>query len=176
MFFKKKKESPTDLLSEPREQHYVFAHQGVRQACVDNPLQFFSLMASEEQKPYLAWMWDVCAKYVKNPSKELSVDDVVVTTCRMGPYPAVILRMPEPRAVAEVHYIAAVLMVNGENELPQEDVGIRYFTLECGINLDGTPRTVFCEWTDDDAHLNFGDGPQADVDAFAHAVAGKLSA
>ncbi len=176
MFFNKKKEASIGLLSEPRELHYIFAHQGVRQACVDNPLQFFSIIASEEQRKYLAWMWDTCAKYVKKQSSDLSVDDVLVTTCRIGPYPAVILRMPEPRAVAEVHYIAAVLMFNGESELPPEDVAIRYFTLECGINLDGTLRTVFCEWTDDDAHLNFGDGPQADVEAFVQAVADKLSA
>jgi len=176
MFGKKKKDPSTDLLSEPREQHYIFAHQGVRQACVDNPLQFFSIIASEEQRPYLAWMWDVCARHVKEPASELNVDDVEVTTCRVLQYPAVILKMPEPRAVAEVHYVAAVLMLDAESEQVPEDVGVRYFTLECGINMDGTRRTVFCEWTADGDHSNFGDGPQAEPEAFMRVVAYKLAA
>lgn len=174
MFWKKKKDPSTGLLSEPREQHYMFAHQCVRQVSADDPLQFFSVIASEEQEPYLAWMWSVCAKHVKQPSSELSVADVKVTTCRIHEYPVVILKMPEPRAVAEAHYVAVVLM-HGGSELPPEDVGVRYFTLECGTNMDGTPRTVFCEWAADGNHLNFGDGPQADIEAFIQAIAGKLA-
>jgi hypothetical protein len=176
MFFNKKKESPTDLLSEPRELHYIFAHQGVRQACVDNPLQFFSIIASEEQRKYLAWMWDTCAKYAKKPPKDLRVDDVEVTTCRIQNYPTAILKMPQARAVAEAHYVAAVLMFNSENEPPPENLGVRYFTLECGSNLDGTLRTVFCEWTDDGGHSNFGNGPPPELEAFMQTVADKLSA
>ena len=52
-------------------------------------------------------------------------------------------------------------------------VPVRYFTLELGMNLDESARTVLCEWQREEhgpRHVNYGDGPDATEDAFLAAV------
>lgn len=73
--------------------------------------------------------------------------------------------------MTEAYFVAAVLLVDLEQETPEVDQpALRYFTLEYGATLDGPPRTVLCEWTAEGSHLNYGDGPEPTLATFAEAI------
>ena len=174
MFWNRKPKKP-ELLSEPRPHHYVLAHHVMREVCADDPLRFFAVIASPERDQFLAWMWDLAGRHAKHRATDMSVDQIRVTTCRLGESPTIVFTLPETRAVAEAHLVGVVL-----DRLPAEGdvsdtIGFRYFTLEHGTNLDGSARTVLCEWADGN-HRNFGNGPAADAEAFLQAIEQKLRA
>ena len=169
MFWNRKKtQSSRD---EPREHHYVFAHYTVREVCEQDPLQFFAIVASPEQPKFLAWLWELTAKRVGKPIAEVNPAELSVTTGRVKDCPAIIFKMPAPEAAAEAHFVAVLLTGSPEGEASQAQ--FRYFTLEYGKNLDGTTRTVMCEWAEG-AHRNFGDGPAATAKDFVGAVEEKI--
>ncbi len=60
--------------------------------------------------------------------------------------------------------------------MPEGPERARYFTLERGIGWSDQPRTVFCEWTAEGQHSNYGDGPPATVPEFAEAIEARLEA
>ena len=76
-------------------------------------------------------------------------------------------------AAAEAHMVGIILTGVPEDAESESKGSFRYFTLEHGVNLDDSIRTVFCEW-DDEGHKNFGDGPLPTVEAFANAIETKL--
>ncbi|MCI0485291.1 MAG: hypothetical protein L0229_01695 [Blastocatellia bacterium] len=159
-----------ELLSNPRPHHYVFAHQAVKGMVKGDPLQFFSIIASEGQRDFLDWIWDfVCEHLSGEDPGGLSASDINAATCSIKTYPAVIISMPEPRAIAEAHFIAIVLTGELSEAVASDQIEFRYFTLECGTHMDGTERTVMCEWSGD-THMNFGDGPEPDLRKFAEVV------
>jgi hypothetical protein len=170
MFWNRKK--PRSVRTEPRDHHYVFAHYTVREVCEQDPLQFFSIVASPEQPKFLAWLWELTAKRTGTPLSEVDTAALSVTTGRVKDCPAIIFKMPPPEASAEAHFVAVVLTsspepggAGGEASRAQ----FRYFTLEYGKNFDGAARTVMCEWADG-AHRNFGDGPAATIEDLIGAV------
>ena len=159
-----------ELLSRPRSHHYMFAHQAVKEMVRADPLQFFSIIASEGQRDFLDWIWDfVCNHLSDEDPGDLIASDIHATTCRIKTYPTILISMPEPRAIAEAHFIAIVLTGELSEAVASDQIEFRYFTLECGAHMDGTERTVMCEWSRD-SHLNFGDGPEPDLRKFAEAV------
>jgi len=167
MFWNRKK--PQSVRTEPRDHHYVFAHYTVREICEQDPLQFFSIVASPEQPKFLALLWELTAKRIGKPASEVNAAELSVTTGRVKDCPAIIFTMPPPEAPAEAHFVAVLLTGSAEPGGETSQAQFRYFTLEHGKNLDGTTRTVMCEWADG-AHRNFGDGPAATVEAFIGAV------
>jgi hypothetical protein len=158
-------------LAEPRAHHYVFGHVVIRQMCSADSVQFFALMASDEQRKFLAWMWQQAEAHSKEAPQNSSLDDVKVTTCRVKELPTVVITLPATAAMAEAHMVAAVLLDTPTASNPNPK--IRYFTLEEGEASDGSPRTVFCEWTES-AHANYGDGPNPNVAAFIQAIEQRL--
>lgn len=159
---------PLDQLPEARPHHYIFAHQALRGFCAPDPLAFFAIMASAEQRDYLAWMWQRVEEALKEPATGLSVEEVTAYPCRVKDLPTLIITLPPPKAITEAHAVAIVL--TGTPEAP----GFRYFTLEYGFNLDNhSPRTVLCEWQDD-VHANYGTGPEPTLADFAAAVQARL--
>ena len=164
------------LLSEPRQDHYWFAHRVVRDACQQNPIQFFagfSGIRSDNQYKLIQWMLDLTESLAGEPVTVLSFENLDVITDLIADCPSIIITMPPPLAITEAYMIGVVL--TGEAEEKTQDESFRYFTLELGQNADGNLRTVICEWTDE-AHLNFGDGPSVSVDAFVQAIENKLKA
>jgi hypothetical protein len=170
MFWHPKKATQT-ARSEPRDHHYVFAHYTVREVCAQDPLQFFSIIASPEQEQFVAWLWQTTEKRVGRPIIDVDPRQMTITTCRVQELPAVILKMPSPVAAAEAYLVGVLLTGLQEAQDAESKVCFRYFTLEHGANLDGTTRTVLCEWADG-GHLNFGDGPRPTVEAFINALEG----
>ncbi len=168
MFWNSKKASKA-IRSEPRDHHYVFAHYTVREACAHDPLYFFSILASPDQEKFVAWLWKTTEKRVGRPIADVDPSELTICTCRVGESPAVILTMPSPVANAEAYLLAVLLTKPRKVSEPEREAAFRYFTLELGANLDGTTRTVLCEW-DEDGHKNFGDGPPPTVEEFASAL------
>ncbi|MES2946501.1 MAG: hypothetical protein V4772_26835 [Pseudomonadota bacterium] len=172
MFWNQKKAIQA-VRREPRDHHYVFAHYTVREACAHDPLRFFAIVASPDQELFIAWLWKTTEKRVGKPLIDVDPSELKVITCRVKESPAIILQMPSPVASAEAHLVA-VLLTDLQKPIDTETkAAFRYFTLEHGVTLDGSTRTVLCEW-DESGHRNFGDGPLPTVEAFATVLEGKI--
>lgn len=161
----------SQLLNDPRQDHYWFAHRVVRDICKQNPSRFFMRMNEETRFILLNLMIDSTEDITGEPAKNFLSEDLDVITRQIADCPSVIITMPEPLAVTEA-YMVAVVFTKEEGDETQDE-SFRYFTLELSQSFDGDLRTVFCEWTDD-AHLNFGKGPLANVDAFSQAIENKI--
>jgi hypothetical protein len=172
MFWNRKKATQATR-SEPRDHHYVFAHYTVREVCAQDPMQFFAIVASPKQEKFVAWLWQTTEKRIGKPITDVEPSQMTVTTCRVKESPVVILKMPTPVAAAEAHLVGVLLTDFQQAAESEGKATFRYFTLEHGVNLDGTARTVLCEW-DESGHKNFGDGPPPTVEAFANALEGKI--
>ncbi|MGW8394691.1 hypothetical protein [Pseudoduganella sp. HUAS MS19] len=172
MFWNRNKTSKATPV-DPRDHHYVFAHILVKEVCAQDPLRFFALVASPEQKDFVAWLWEMTAKQVGRPITEFDPGQLEVSTFRVKDAPAILLKMPDPIAAAEAHMVGVILTDFPKDAAAESKGSFRYFTLEHGVNLDGTIGTVLCEW-DDEEHKNFGDGPPPTVEAFAGAIEARL--
>jgi hypothetical protein len=170
-------ESSAGDLDSPRCHHYTLAHVALRQVALTRPVEFLAVLASRDATRFLS---DLLRQVSANcrgreDRPDFSVDDITVHTVRAGGYPCAVIEMPRARAVAEAHMVAAVVLAD-PNRPPADDEEprVRYFTLEKGMTFGGPPRTVLCEWSDE-AHMNYGDGPPAEVPAFVAAIAAKLA-
>lgn len=172
MFFNRKKETQA-ARSEPRDHHYFFAHYTVREVCAHDPMEFFAIIASPEQERFVAWLWQTTEKRIGRPITDVEPSQMTITTCRVKESPAVILKMPSPVAASEAHLVGVLLTGLQQAAESEAEPGFRYFTLEHGVKLDRTTRTVLCEW-DEAGHKNFGDGPPPTVEAFASAIEGLI--
>ena len=157
----------------PRPHHYQFAHVVLRELCEEDTLRFFATMASPERCRLLAGVWAETERRIGRPVDGFDPAPTSVTTCRIGAHATVIVSMPAPVAVGEAHFVGVVLAELTPGADPGAAVGYRYFTLELGDRGDGSARTVLCEWKGA-RHLNFGDGPAPEVDAFVAALAARL--
>jgi hypothetical protein len=165
-------------LPEPRCHHYTLAHLALRDAAFQHPVAFLGLLASPRAQAFLTEVYrsveDHCRE--REPRPSFGPEDLKIHTVRAGRYPCAVVEMPAPRSAAEAYFVAAVLLADPAEELPDpKDVQLRYFTLEEGFVFPGAPpRTVLAEWTADRTHVNFGDGPPPQVTAFVAAIEGKL--
>ncbi len=111
-----------------------------------------------------------------DPPPDFSAADCRIHTVRAGVYPCAVVEMPPPHAMTEAYFTAAVLLLDPtQGQLDLATAAVRYFTLELGFSLDNVPQTVLCEWGKDGAHINYGEGPTSDVEAFMAAVCRLLN-
>ncbi len=178
-FFRRKQPKPAapDLveqdLDEPRCHHYTFAHLALRSVAQEQPLAFLGVLASPDARRFLANLFQSVSEHCKErePKPDFGIEDVAVHPVRIGHYPCAVIEMPRPRATTETFFVAAVLLADLDQGLPDsKDVKLRYFTLEKGFVIGGPPRTVLCEWTAEGSHVNYGDGPEPQLEAFTEAV------
>ncbi|MDP6636423.1 MAG: hypothetical protein QGG42_16100 [Phycisphaerae bacterium] len=163
--------APSDPETSGSRHHYAFGHIALRQICKTNPLGFFGAMASEDRDRFSREIWDsVCKHCDETGSPAFTISDVKISTLRVADYPAILIRMPPPANTAEAHLIAIVLKLKRETTTPPDNVEFAYFTLEKGVDTDGTERTVLCSWSMDDVHSNYGYGPPVDEREFLAAV------
>jgi hypothetical protein len=162
----------------PRRHHYVLAHQALRSVAFDHPVPFLGILVSDRARPFLAELLENVHEHCKDdePEAGFGAEDLSVHPGRIGDHACVIVELPRPRGVTEAYFVAAVLMVDLQREAPEEEKPpLRYFTLEYGARLSGPARTVLCEWTAEGSHLNYGDGPEPTVAAFAAAIERMLT-
>lgn len=165
--FKRKPEKSDD--SRPSAD-YMLAHYALRQLSLNSPLQMLSLLASPDAPKFLQELLQDVEKQVGHKASYTS-EKIKIHPCRIGIYPCAIVEFPAPQKMAEAFMVAIVALLDPDEELPKDlsAVQARYYTLEKGFSMDGSDRTVLCEW-DDTAHRNFGDGPEATPAAFAQAL------
>jgi hypothetical protein len=157
----------------PRLRHYEFAHFALRQVALSDPLAFLGNMASELRQEFLAAVLAMVDERFGDAADagEFTARDFRVLPTRVGRYPCAIVVMPPPGAVTEAHLIALVMLADlSDPDAVHGEIQGRYFTLEQGIHIDRSTRTVLCEWTADGQHLNYGDCPEPTPAAFAAAI------
>jgi hypothetical protein len=144
-----------------RTHHYTFAHRALSGLFHSNPAHFMHLVGKEGDM-FLHFYWHRVAERLPDeqrlPPIGLGVD---LYETDNGSQVAVIT-LPPPEGVTEAHLTAACYRP------PEEEGGddglARYFTLEKGASFD-EPRTALCEWTRDGVHMNYGTGPDPEVEA-----------
>jgi|EndMetStandDraft_2_1072991.scaffolds.fasta_scaffold147859_2 hypothetical protein len=155
----------------PRHQHYVMAHYALRSVAFDDPLFYIGVMASPESGRLLSSLLETISKGRPDGEPPLRADDLTIHPIRVGNLACAVVEFPEPRGITEAFFTAAVLLTELKDEVPAtEELALRYFTLERGEGLDGRERTVFCEWSAEGSHTNYGDGPPPNLRDFAQAV------
>ena len=160
----------------PRNQYYFFQHYLLRQAMFQLKVAGVGALLSPKGEELLRAVWEDVTKACRDQG-ETALDPypgVEVLPLRAGKFPCVVLKMPPPLRTTECHFVGVVAHFDPQSdETPSEQTRISYFTLERGVSLErgGAERTVLCEWNLAGSHLNFGDGPAADPQAFADAVA-----
>ena len=165
----------------PRPQYYTFAHYVLRQATFQLGAACLGVLVSPRREEFLRTIWDAAADSCRQTDPSVALDpfpaaSIQVAPLRAGPFPCAVVKMPPPRGTTECHLVGIVAHVDiAAGEEPTEQTAVSYFTLEQGASLDGSARTVLCEWTREGSHLNFGGGPPAEPEAFANAIGQKLA-
>lgn len=89
--------------------------------------------------------------------------------------------MPPPTEPVEAHFIAIVSRL-GADEFAAESAESRegtlldYYTFEQPVIVERGRPTVFCGWSENDAHANYGEGPEAELEAVVAFLTAKLAA
>jgi hypothetical protein len=169
----------TDGSLSPRGHHYYFAHIALRALAAEDPERLITALASPDAEAFLLDLWNTVAKDAAQPGEEdvvVSPDGLEAIPARVAGRSAALVILPTPRAATEAYFVAIVLNHElDEPAKPAPEPEFFYFTLEKGVALDTSTRTIFCQW-EDATHKNFGDGPPADGRAFLDHIAQHLSA
>jgi hypothetical protein len=151
-------------VSDPRRHHYVFAHHEVRRAA-----QRFGadlVEAGREGRLTLESVWNRVGESLDEPDRRPATG-LASTYHEIAGHRVLLVRLPSAHHPTEAHFVAIAA--------PVDDGRVRYLTLEYAVSpVDETVYTVFGEW-DDQRHVNYGEGPAPDADAFLAAVAHRLA-
>ena len=158
--------------NDPREHHYYFAHHYLPAKANENAEALVEKLRIDPATQYLTSLWESSRSEIQPDD-----DDVVISTQGLASFQVdldtrhsgVVVQFPSPTRTLEAYFAALILdrtssLLNGH----------RYFTLELADDSEGCERTVFCEWTDK-RHINYGDGPRPEREAFIGHVARFLS-
>lgn len=162
----------------PRAHHYRFVHYVLRMVAFARPIDCLGAFATDA-KPFVEHLWSMLLACCPDEGEpEFGPDAISVHVARLGEFPCAVVQMPPPRHRTEAHFAALVLPIALEAlGTPPDPVPLRFFTLEHGIALDGDRTlTMFCEWTRDGAHVNAGEGPAPELEAFLAGIAVHLGA
>jgi hypothetical protein len=179
-FFRRKKvqRQLEQMMSEnqPRRQYYLFAHYVLRGAAFELGAACVGVLLSPKRDEFLREMWKHTSETVKENEPDQPLDpypSIEAIPLKAGKFPCMVLRMPPPKGVTECYFVGIVAHVDlAAGKKPAKETPISYYTLERGVGDDlRTPRTVVCSWTKEGQHTNFGDGPPAEPEAFADAIA-----
>ena len=154
-------------LEDARKQHYYFVHRYLRDKVATSPALAVRDLEDEKSIQYLKAMWARIALESINFNEELiPPDGLEIHLFNIGEtHRAVIVKFPEPKGPPEAFMVAIVIPAGAK---PGDECKGRYLTLELS---PGRPnRTVFCEWSGSDMHLNRGAGPPPSVDEFRSLV------
>lgn len=157
-----------------RRQHYIFAHQMLPALLDENRKQILGSLLMAERDEFLRDVWDYVGEQLDGSDERNSPFEPIGLSARVienSPYMTCIVSLPNPETLPEAHFVAVVFgpFTNLSAETADQ-VPYRYFALELTYNPDKTERgTMLCEWRDGN-HLNMGQGPPPDEDAFFMAI------
>jgi len=150
---------------ERHELHYYFAHRFLPELAARNARELVDDLSHEQAAEFLGKLWLLCARgfeserHSKIPSTGLKSVPVRIDDAHFG----AVVQLPKPKRMAEAHFVAIII---NDNQTADEH---RFFTLEFGLDVDGSKRTVLGQWAND-THYNFGDGPAPQVDLFVKSL------
>jgi len=162
--------------------HYKFAHQALRRAAMENPAKCVGLLQSPVAQRFLNDLWDAVRTNCMQSAEagqpaEPGPQGLEADMTQVGPYSAVIVKLPKPQVPTEAFFVGMVLRsyVRAEDGLTVDRHPVLlYYTLEHGgLREDGSPKTILCEWQAG-LHLAYGDGPPPDSSAFRDAIREKV--
>ena len=176
--------------------HYEFAHRFLPQYVHLNPYAFFSYLyrsdiTGETLEPtrFIQSRWDQFEKMLGLVDREADpmtngivfrrVVDLTMSTQEVAGRPVALVQMPAPEQGVNAFFVAVALLTSPEHpENWPRDVQARVLTLEAQFSddPDAGKAGMFCEWTREGEHRNFGALVPAERDAFLRAVAVALQA
>jgi hypothetical protein len=148
--------------------HYFFAHYALRRAAFLSPLELLKRLDENGGREMIETLWVVTAEMCGQGSQpDFGIEDIKVHTIRLQDSRCAVVEMPEPRSMTQCYFVAVLVGLdertdNGGDPSPS----VRYVTLEKGFEMSAESRTVLCEWTSEGTHLNYGDGPAPNLEAF----------
>jgi hypothetical protein len=148
----------------PRRQHYLFAHRQLLAVARRFAGTLPEMARSGRMDTALAATWDRAGEGLP-PADRWPAAGLTATLDERDGRHIVLVTMPRPEHGAEAYFAAIVVA---------EDHLADYFVLEHGWTELDEPRTVLCKWDDQGRHVNFGDGPPAEANAFLSAVHAQL--
>lgn len=166
----------------PRAHHYIFAHQVMPRRVHRYGCDFINFLDPEFSPNWLPRLWEEAGNQVAVEDRIL-MDGLASFTRRVDDYFIAIVTLPEARSMTEAHLAAIVCgpLPPGTEKLPRRGrkdspdwIPTQYFTLEYGSCNSGH-RTVFCSWTKDGSHHNYGTGPAANAEDFFEFLAHRLT-
>ncbi len=154
-----------------RMHHYLFAHKALTQMALQGPPKMLDLLSTPMGTPFLLDMWESVGKDLEK-AQRMEPDGLGCESRQLdGGRKVVVVRMPPPQSATEAYFVGILIKPESRKMLVfKEPAQVRYLTLELGASMDGQARTVLCEWTTDGSHVNMGDGPAPNLDAFVDAV------
>ena len=154
------------MLKQPRPHHYAFAHIALKMICDSDPIQFFTVMGSDQKDKLLNFLWNNVVEQCEGGQKpDFTMDDITIHTVKLGDYPVVLVIMPPVMALTEAAMVAIVLKSNKEVGSSGKQVAYRYFPLELSLGQDGKLQTALCEWVGEE-HINHGLSPEPNMKDF----------
>ena len=169
----------TDGSLSPRPQHAAFAHSTLRALADQDAESLVIALAAPGAEEFLADVWDVDGEEVADSDSSaarLPSTGLEAIPARVAGRPAGLVKMPDPVAATEAHFVAVVLNHElGEPARPDPEPGHYYFLLEKSVMGGHRAPTAFTRW-DDGAHVNLGVGPPPDARAFLDRIAAHLAA
>lgn len=169
----------TDGSLSPRPQHAAFAHSALRALAGEDAEALVIALAAPGAEDFLAEVWDAVGREVaaSDPAAAVTLapTGLEAIPARVAGRPTGLVKMPEPVAATEAHFVAIVLNHElGEPVKPAPEPEFHYFLLEKSVAGDGDHVTVFARW-DDGAHEDLGPGPAPDARAFLDRIARHLA-
>ena len=172
-FFSRGSNSRSPAGTEPRCDHYSFAHVVLRKAAFENPTLCVTSLASPDGRQYLAELWDNVVTTCREHEQpvEITLDDILIHKLRVGTFPCTLLELPSPRYSTEVFFVAIILTVDMTADTQNiSGNSVRYLTLENSEPHDEEVHTVLGEWSAEGIHYILGTGPYPELSEFVAAI------
>jgi hypothetical protein len=155
-------------MKDPREHHYQIAHQRLPKLALHYRESFLTLMR-QGGMAYLQWTWYQTGRLL-SPEERLKADGLMLDFFEAEKYCGAVITMPKATHRTEAHIVAAIShrisgSIADEDPTDLECWGLRYFTLERGLEKEGVCGAVLGEWTKK-GHANYGSCPVIDVGMF----------
>jgi hypothetical protein len=154
-----------------REQHYQFAHRVLPQNAFERPDLALERLSGVDAGAFLHSLWHSVGNDLA-PSQRIVPAGLSCEMREFQNYRIALISLPTPLYVPEAFFCALAFDAPRNSG---EALELRYLTLEFGFVLENDEkRTVLCEWTAAPAHLNMGDGPPPELEAFFATVCAML--
>lgn len=146
-----------------RPHHYQFAHRTLP-GHFFHDVENFTKLLKMDGKVFLHYLWTTAGEELSEPDQIKYA--VEFEQRRHEKFNLSLITMPAPEEAAEAFY--ALMATNGSKHF--------YYTLELGLNLerDSLTDAIFCEWTEDGTHKNYGQLASSDCELFVNACTKRL--